>query len=171
MPKDSAYLWNISFFYQMTCWGCHMACMWHSVQDNRAWVYAWFCPLGWDDRSRACLFWFHWLVWCNHSVALAFNILHNAFFRFPKNMNHTEARRAEGVLLLLFLSDKGKEEADELSNVWSKDGDASAEPGCQWSPGICVCHHCQQQPDSLCFKELISLCLVSCKPPHQRFML
>lgn len=32
-------------------------------------------------------------------------------------MNHTEARRAEGVLLLLFLSDKGKEEADELSNV------------------------------------------------------
>lgn len=41
MPKDSACLWNIGLFYQKTCWGCHMACTRHSVQDNRTWVHAW----------------------------------------------------------------------------------------------------------------------------------
>lgn len=27
MPKESACLWNTALLYQMTCWGCHMACM------------------------------------------------------------------------------------------------------------------------------------------------
>lgn len=55
MPKDSACLWNTGLFNQMTCWGCHMACVCHSAQDNRAWVHAWFCPLGRRDRvEHAC---------------------------------------------------------------------------------------------------------------------
>ena len=107
MPKDPSCLWNVGLFYQMTCWGCHMACAWHSVQDNRAWVHAWLCSLGWDDRSRACLFWFCWLVWYHHYGVLAFNILHGTFFRFSKIWTlPRQGKTTKDELLLLFLEEK-----------------------------------------------------------------
>lgn len=93
MPKDSACLWNTGLFYQMTRWGCHMVCAWHSVQDNRAWVHAWLCPLGWANRSGACLSRFHWLVWSCHYGVSAFDNLGGAFLRFSKNMNNTQKRK------------------------------------------------------------------------------
>lgn len=130
MPEDSACLWNTGLFYQMTCWGCHMACTWHSVQDNRTWVHAWLCPRGRDDRSRACLFWFYWLVWCHHYGATAFgSSLHDAFSgRFSKNMTNTQA---EDGLLRLRIPEWVSQHRIQ----------------CHESPVICIYHHCQQQQE------------------------
>lgn len=139
MPKDSACLWNTGLFYQMTCWGCHMACAWHSVQDNRAWVHAWFCPRGWDDRIRACLFWGHWLVWSCHCGALSLDSLRGAFFKFSTN---TEQDPGKERLRRAAATIPGREEADKLRDLGFKSGEASAEPRSPQSP---VHHHWQQQ--------------------------
>lgn len=88
MPKASACLWNTSLLHQMTCCGCHMACVWHSAWDNGVWVCAWFCPQGLDDRSKECVLLFYWHVRCNPSIALAFNITQGAF---SESMNITQA--------------------------------------------------------------------------------
>lgn len=116
MPKDSACLWNIGLFYQMTCWGCHMACAWHSVQDNRAWVHA--CSALGAGMTEVEPVW---------SDSTDFSSLHCAFSgRFSKNMTNTEA---EGGLLRLMIP-------EWLSQHRIR---------CHESPVNYVYHHCQQQ--------------------------
>lgn len=146
MPKDSACLWNIGLFYQMTCWGCHMACAWHSVQDNRAWVHAGLCPRGRDDRSRACLVWFYWLMEPQLSVA--------STVPFQAGFQRTwlPPRLRVGCC-----------------DSWSQSGWASTESDVmrvQWTMFIITANNNRY---SLHTKELMSSWFICCKPPHQRF--
>lgn len=149
----------------MTWESCHMACLWHSVQDNGAWVYAWFCPLGRDDRNRACLFWFCGLIWSNCSVAIAFIVDHGALSGLQRIRTIPRQGRTEEGLLLLLLSDKGRGKVNKLRDLGSKDGEASVQPGChkrvQWSMFMATANN--NSRNQLCFKELMSSCFIFCK--------
>ena len=79
MPRDSACLWNTGFSSSWPAEAAVWPAPWHSVQYNRAWVRACSFPPGWDDRSRACLLWCYWHVWCRLCGDIAFSILHGAF--------------------------------------------------------------------------------------------
>lgn len=167
MPKDSACLWNIGLFYQKTCWGCHMAGTWHSVQDNRTWVHAWVCPLGWADRGRAYLFSFYLLVWCCHYGAWALSVLHAAFFRFSKNMNNTQARRDWGWAAATI---PGREQVDKKGAYDPRVVKLVQNPDVTRVRGSMFIITANTNKNSLYTKGLMSSCFIFCKPPYQSFL-